>query len=138
MPYSRAMIAACESAPPVSVTTPAATVNSGVQAGSVYRPHDVAGQDGRESDGPSTRPSRRGDDRENPGVPLSARLIGQITTLQAGSAAVMDVLEESRQCRQRPPFDVLWPAKRSRDPTYEFKRLAVGAVASVRAVACPE
>lgn len=35
MPRSRATIAACDSAPPVWVTTPAATPSSGVQAGSV-------------------------------------------------------------------------------------------------------
>ena len=37
MPNSRATMAACESIPPVSVTTAAATPKSGVQAGSVVR-----------------------------------------------------------------------------------------------------
>src|SRR5690606_39663027 len=73
MPYSRATIAAWDSTPPVSVTTPAAMRSSGVQAGSVYgQTRTSPGRTRAKSPGPRTILAAPVALPRLPGVPVSA------------------------------------------------------------------
>ncbi|SCL70410.1 hypothetical protein GA0070608_4327 [Micromonospora peucetia] len=74
-PSSRATIAACESRPPVSVTTAATTPNSGVHAGSVVRHTSTSpGRTSAKSSGPRTTRAGPAASPGLPGVPVNELL----------------------------------------------------------------